>query len=109
MPAIRPLIPGTDANGASAFALSLSTKIDARVLAAATPEVITIPSGARIAVFTATGDFYASPTNTCAVPAADDTSGNAPMLNPYVIRLDDITQLSLAGAAGVVVTIAFYL
>lgn len=69
----------------------------------------TVPSGAVVAGFSATGNFYANFNGgSAAVPAANVTDGTAPELNPSTRRVAGVSSISLIGAAGVVVVISYY-
>jgi len=94
------------------FAPLASDYIDARVLAAATAERHTIPTGARYVVFSADATFYAKFGDvavTAAVPAADITDGTASAVNPEAREIPSgVTHISLIAAAATVVTMSFY-
>ena len=80
------------------------------VLAATVAQNLPIPAGAKYVVFKGTGDFWLSRNGGAQVPAATDTSGGAPILNPtdrafYVEELQDV---SLVAAANCIVSAQFY-
>jgi len=86
-----------------------SPYIDARVLAANTAESHTIPTGAKVVVFSADQNFYARFGATAAIPAADVTDGTSPMLNPTARGIEDgVTTISLISPVACTVTMAFY-
>lgn len=102
--AIGPLVQRLDANGNTIYARPPSGHVNARVLAGAA-ESVTVPTGAKIAVFSATADFYANATATAAA-ATDIDNGTASELNPSVWDVTGLTSISLFGTASV--TVAFY-
>ena len=79
----------------------------ARVLAAGVAESVTVPTGARYAVFSSTGDFYARFTGTATVPV-DTDDGTASELNPGIRDVSGLTTLSVISAGTPTVTVAFY-
>lgn len=90
------VIPGDAAARNSTHIRSAPTYVQARVLAANVAESITLPAGTKIAVFSATCNFYASTTVPATVPAADVTDGTASELNPaawYFANADASTQI----------------
>lgn len=82
--------------------------VNARLLAANVAENVDVPPGARIAVFSATGDFYARYDNGTAAVPGDVTDGSAAELNPVARYLDGVTRISLVSAATPIITVAFY-
>jgi hypothetical protein len=102
-------------DGFSALPASVGTKgwVDARVLAAATAEAHTVPTGAKRVLFSANCDFFAlfnatAAAGTAATPAADITDGTSPELNPVVRDLSGVAEISLISAAGGIVTMRFF-
>ena len=104
----KTLLPGGGSHR-DAFARHAPSHVDARVLTANTNESHTVPAGARVVVFSATGDFYAEPGGTAAVPAADVTDGSASELNPTQWNLDGVTSIGLIAPAATTITLSFYL
>lgn len=99
--------PGQGGAG-STFAIPWSDSVMTRVLAASTAETITVPSGARIAVFSANVDFFANVTTTATVPA-DTTDGTSSILNPVARSVSGVTSISVITAASSgIVQAAFY-
>lgn len=94
------------------FAPLAGDYIDVRVLAAATAERHTIPTGAKYVVFSADATFYArfgDVTVTAAVAAADVTDGTGSMVNPEAREIPSgVTHISLIASAATVVTMSFY-
>lgn len=90
-----------------AFAVTPSDCVMARSLAASTAESITVPTGAGIVLFSATGDFYANYTTTATVPG-DTTDGSASELNPGVRKVAAGATISVISPAACVITAAFY-
>jgi len=99
------------------FARRPSNYRDARVLAANTAEVITVPTDsttglkAQYVVFSATADFYVQTDGTtAAVPAADITNGTSPELNPTVYLLGSaVTEIDIISPEACIVTLSFYM
>lgn len=95
-----------------AFAPLASDYIDVRVLAAATAERHTIPSGAKYVVFSADGPFYAKFGDsgvTAAIAAADVTDGTGSTVNPEAREIPSgVTHISLIAVAATVVSLSFY-
>lgn len=86
-----------------------SKYVDAYVLtggAAATP--VTVPTGARVAVFNSTGNFYVNWLVTAAVPTTNITNGAAPELNPVARDLTGYSSFSLVAPADCILTIAYF-
>lgn len=102
--ALGTLTTRVDSNGQTIFARPPSGHVNARVLAGAA-ESVTVPTGAKFAVFSATADFYANSTATAAA-ATDIDNGSASELNPSVWDVTGLTSISLFGTASV--TVAFY-
>lgn len=90
-----------------AFAVTPSDCVMARSLSASSAESITVPTGAGIVVFAATGDFYANWTTTATVPG-DTTDGSASELNPGVRKVAAGATISVIAPAACVVTASFY-
>ncbi len=57
--------------------LNPATYVSARVLAAGTPESITVPANGKLVRLIATADFWYSTTGTASPPAADVDDGTA--------------------------------
>ena len=92
----------------SSFLPEAPTYVNARVLAASTAEAFTVPTGATRVIFSADCNFYANPTTTATVPAADVTNGSSSMLNPAGWGLRDVTSISVISSTACVVTAAFF-
>ena len=95
--------------GNMAYALRPATCVLARSLAASTAESITVPTGARFALFSCSGDFYANYTTTATVPGdtviADATASE---LNPAMRFISGITTISIIAPAACVVTLSIW-
>ena len=94
-------------NGLPTSALPAPNYVNAVSLGVATAESVTIPSGAKVAVFSSTGNFYANYAGTATVPG-DTTDGTASELNPTVRELETGETISVISPAAAVVTVAFY-
>lgn len=93
--------------GEDAFAIRPADYVLSRSLAASTAESITVPTGGRYALFSATGDFYANYTTTATVPG-DVTNGQASELNPSMRFVQGVTTISVIAPADCVVTVSFW-
>ncbi len=95
--------------GGEAYALRPATCVLARALAANTAESITVPSGAKFCLLSATGDFYANYTTTATVPAdtvlADATASE---LNPAMRYVPHVTTISVIAPSATVITASFW-
>lgn len=84
-----------------------SDKVNAYVLSG-TAKSITVPSGAQIAVFSGTSNFFVNfQGGTATVPGADITDGTGSELNPTVRSVAGLSTLSV-NATSATVTVAFY-
>lgn len=85
-----------------------STYILAKSLAANTAEAFTVPTGAKVVLFSSNVDFYANPYTTAAVPG-DTTDGSASELNPVAYLLPQGTSsISVIAPSAGIVTASFY-
>jgi len=85
-----------------------SDSINNYVLAAGVVKSVAVPTGARFAVMSATGAFYARWSGAAAVPAADVTDGTGVEANPTVRAVDGVASFSLVAPAACVVAVAWY-
>lgn len=114
--AINKFAVRVDMGGSNTLVRSAPEYVDARVLLGAGAEVITVPTGADLVVFSSTGNFYARPNNAAAIPAADVTDGTGSELNPTAWQLRPlgatpgtaITTIGIIASADAVVTLAWY-
>lgn len=93
-----------DEAGRNTFAIPFADSVYTRVLAGAA-ETITVPTGARFAVFSATDDVWVSNGGTAAVPSGDSDTALTE-LNPAVREVTAGDVLSLIGTC--TVTVSFY-
>lgn len=95
--------------GEQAYAIRPATCVLAKSLAASTAESITVPTGARFALFSATADFYANYTTTATVPGDTAISdATASELNPAMRFISGVTTISVIAPVATVLTIAFW-
>ena len=85
-----------------------SKYVNAYVLGGAATAV-TIPTGAKIAMFSCDGDFYINFAAAAVIPVADLTDGTASELNPTTRHIDGYTAFSVIASAACVLTVAYYL
>ncbi len=101
----------SDGNGFLADGLNFSAYMDARVLAATTAKVHTIPAGARSVRFTGTIPFWINFGGAAVIPAADVTDGTASILiltdRLYAIPAT-ATTIGIIASAICTVTMEFY-
>jgi hypothetical protein len=97
------------ANGEPTFARSAPTYIDARVLAAGVGQTHTIPAGARFALFSGSGNFYARPNAAATIPGTSVTDGTSGELNPVIWDLNGVSTIGLVAPDDTIVTLSFYL
>tara|TARA_R110002020_G_scaffold10801_27_gene41124 strand:+ start:2640 stop:2969 length:330 start_codon:yes stop_codon:yes gene_type:complete len=94
------------------FAPPASDFVNARLLAAAAPELIAVPQDGRYVIFSSGADFYArfgASDVVAAIPNADITDGSAAEFNPEAREIPDgVTHLSLVAPQATVVTMAWY-
>lgn len=82
--------------------------VNAYVLVAGVAQTVTIPAGARVAIFTSTGNFYVNWLTTAAVPATNVTNGSASELNPVARDLSGYTSFSMICSVNCVATITYF-
>jgi hypothetical protein len=96
-----------------ALAVNTTTYTAQRTLAADTAEYINVPTGAKRAVFGSSGTFAcrfnATQAGTAAASFADATGGDTILINPTVVYLQDVAELSLIAKGDVYVGVAFFL
>jgi hypothetical protein len=85
-----------------------SKYINAYVLAAGSPKTVNIPTGARVAMFSATNNYYVNFTGAAAEPAGDIINGYASELNPVARDVTGYTTFSVVSPAACILTIAFF-
>ena len=78
------------------------------VMTGSAMKTVTVPTGANIAIFSATGNFYCRFDAAVAVPAADIVDGTAGELNPVARVARRVTSINMISATDIIVTIAFY-
>jgi hypothetical protein len=94
-----------------ALVVSPTTYTAQRTLAADTAETITVPTGAKYAVFGSSGTFacrFNATVSGAAASFADATGGDTILNNPTVIYLKDVAELSLITKGDVYVGVAFF-
>jgi len=104
---MKPLTIASGANGHPTYSLPAPDTINGVALLAGVAESITIPSGARHVIFSATDDFYARYGGTAAV-ITDTTDGTGSELNPVIRTLLSSDTISVIADAGCNITASFY-
>lgn len=108
-PNLLEIRPGSGPGSLSSMIRPAPAYVDARVLAANVAESQTVPTGANWVLFSSTCNFFAHPSATATVPAADTTTGVASELNPAAWKLtSSITTISVIASATCTVTMSFY-
>lgn len=99
-------------DGSFAIPIRSTTYTAVRTLAADVAEYINVPTGAKYAVFGASGTFAcrfnAAQAGTGAASFADATGGDTTEINPTVRYLYDVTELSLIAKGDVYVSVSFF-
>lgn len=103
----RTLMPGGGSHR-DAFLRNPPTHVEARRLTASAAEMHSVPLGAAIVAFSATGDFYARANAPAMVPSADVTDGSAAELNPTQWALDGVSSIGLIADTNTTVTMTYY-
>jgi hypothetical protein len=87
--------------GAETGLVRPSDYVCALALAPGAEKTLPAPADARVALMSASGDFYARLNATAAVPVGDVTDGSGSELNPTMWRLaaGDVLHFITAGAA----------
>lgn len=98
---------GLGSDGSSVLSPPAPSYINGVLLAANVAESITVPTGAKFAMFNATADFYARYTGTAAV-ISDTTDGTGSELNPTVRTLAVGDTISVISGETCYLTVAFY-
>ena len=89
-------------------AIRQSDHINVRFLAAGVAETETIPTGARIVLFSATSNFYLNTRAAAVIPTGDITDGSGPEYNPIARLLVAGETMSLIASTACIVTMAYY-
>jgi len=101
------LVIASSADGNNSLSIPAPYTINGAVLAANIAESITVPSGAKYALFNATADFYARYNGTAAV-ITDKSDGTGSELNPTIRTLASGDTISVISGETCYVTVAFY-
>lgn len=83
------------------------------VLAAGVAENVTPPAGARFVVINSTGGKLfvkagVPAQSDAAIPGADVTDGTGQMIDPVILDLTGVTEISMISEAANIVSLAFY-
>ena len=95
-------------HSSSTQAIRQSDFINVRFLAAGVAETETIPTGARIVLFSATSNFYLNTRAAAVIPTGDSTNGSGPEYNPIARLLVAGETMSLIAPTACIVTMAYY-
>lgn len=105
---MRSLIIDMDANHRLPSAIPQADHRVAVTLSAGQAKSVAVPAGARLVMFSATGDFWARIGGAASVPAADILDGSAPELNPAARSLQGAGVIGIAAAAAATVNLVFF-
>lgn len=111
--AVNTLKIAEDFGGANTLIVAAPEYTDIKSLAANTQETFTVPTGADVAIFSGSTNFYALANGTAVVPA-DVSNGSGAQLNPAAWLLTprddgtDLTTISVISEAICVVTVSYY-
>jgi len=94
-------------SGDQTHAISKGT-VNNYVLTASTNKAVTVPTGARYAVFAATADIWVRVGGVAAIPSGDVTDGSGSELNPVVRWIESETTIGVISAYAAKVSIVFY-
>ena len=111
MPNLTSLSHRTAHGGGDTYARPPVTYVTNHVLAAATRESITVPAGAKVAIFSATADFFAKAddgSSNVAVPGSDVTDGTGQELNPTVWDVENVDTIGIIASATPTLSICWY-
>lgn len=113
MGAIRNLKQVTDGNRQIfPFSVTSGGWVDCRVLAAATHEAHTVPTGAKSVLISVTGNTFVNVGGTALVHAADVTDGSASILvvntQPRLFSINGATTIGVIASAIQAVTLEFF-
>ena len=98
-----------DANGRVTDSLSSPSYVNNYALSASTAKSVTVPSGARVAVFNSDANLWVRYDGSdAAIPASDVTDGTGSELNPAARDVSELQSLSIIAAAACKVSISFY-
>lgn len=86
-------------SGVSLVGITPATHVDNMVLAADTPEVYTIPTGAVNVLINCTGDVWIKFGGAAAVPTTEVTDGTASELSPSLRNVVGFTTIGFSSAA----------
>lgn len=108
VPPIQFKVPAEAGGAFSSFLLYSAHYSDARVLAANTAELHTIPSGYTRVILSGTCNFWAKVGGAAAIPAADVTDGTASDLNPAGYTFNGETSIGFIADSTCIVSMRFY-
>ncbi len=101
-------LSANDAMGNRTDVVNVSNSRHAVVLVAGVPKQVAVPTGARIVLANANGDFWMQYGAAAALPAGDVLNGAAAELNPAGRIINGVTALGLVAPTDCTVSLAFY-
>lgn len=97
-----------DGNGRGTDIVPISTHTVVLLLAAGTGRALTVPVGAKVALFSATGNFWLKADAVPPLPVGDILDGSAPELNPAGRMVEGVSSLGVVAPVACTLSIAFY-
>lgn len=105
---MKQMVQRLDANDNPVFAVDFTDSVNT-VVAGPTAKSVTVPSGAKFVVFSATGDFAADGYKTAVLYTSDRNDGTGSEMNPAIRDCKGIASISvIAPVASTYVTLSFY-
>jgi len=106
---MKAFLTAPDTKGRDTSVIAPSDTRHVYILTAGVAKTVTIPAGARIALFCGTGAFWVGyGGNTAIVPTTDITNGQAPELNPIARHVEGLGTMSLIAKDAAIVNVIFY-
>ncbi len=99
---------GQDGNGRETDIVPIPTYTVVLSLAAGTPRSLTMPAEAKVALFSATGNFWLKAGAAPALPTGDILDGSAPELNPAGRLVSGVASIGLVAPTACTLSVAFY-
>ncbi|WP_298333818.1 hypothetical protein [Asticcacaulis sp.] len=105
---MRSIVLQGDAMGFPMAIVNVSDHVCCLQLIAGQAKQLTVPAGANIALFAATGPFWCRIGGAVTLPTGDISDGTAPELNPAGRNVEAGQILGLVAPAACAISISFY-
>lgn len=106
--AMNTFLLGQDGNGCETDIVPIPTYAVVLSLVGGTPRSVAVPAEAKVALFSATGNFWLKAGAAPALPTGDILDGSAPELNPAGRLVSGVTSIGLVAPTACTVSIGFY-